>query len=84
MTTSLSPEIVPSPVLVFPAMRWPTVCGQPDCAHVACIRWRDQARRRCHRCEQPIAPGSEYREYREPVSRLLFMQEHVTCPTVKV
>jgi hypothetical protein len=73
-------EIKPSPVLLFPRMAWPTVCADQRCAHLSCNRWRDQALRRCHLCSERIAAGAQYREYRDPSTRQLVMQEHVSCP----
>lgn len=77
----MADTLVPSGVLVMPdANQWPTVCGNPSCAHLACISRRKQARTLCHLCEQRIRAGAQYREYRDPLSGKLVLQEHVTCP----
>ena len=79
----MADTLVPSGPLIMPEMRWPTTCSRMDCAHLQCISWRKQARTLCHVCEQSIAAGSEYREYRDPLTQKLYMQEHVSCPKVQ-
>ena len=76
------PVLSPGPVLTMVAPTWPATCGRHDCAHPMCLRLRESARRLCALCERRIEPGSQYVEYRNPQTRSLDFQEHVTCPTV--
>lgn len=75
-------EIVPR-ILTMVVPRWPAVCGKPSCVHPQCMLIRESAVRRCSECEQFIAPGQQYTQNVNPVTKALVSQAHVTCPSRK-
>jgi len=68
--------------LTMPHLQWPVTCGASSCYHVQCMRWRENATRRCSECDQIIAPGERFIEHRDFTTKALTDQRHVTCPAV--